>query len=46
LQESHFFVPADQRGQAARRDNVEPGLHPTLTQNPTPSSPLGHRTGQ
>ena len=34
LQECHFFVPPDQWSQAARRDDVEPGLRPTLLQDP------------
>ena len=33
LQESHFFVPAYQRGQASRRGYVEPGLRSTLLQD-------------
>ena len=41
LQEEHLFVPADQRGQAAWRDDVEPGLCPTLVQDPIDLERLG-----
>src|SRR6266567_5628483 len=40
-QESHFFVPSNQRGQAVRRDDVEPGLRPALVQDSIDLEGLG-----
>ena len=37
----HFFVPSDQRGQAAQCDDVEPGLRPTPVQDPIDLERLG-----
>src|SRR5262249_12663913 len=33
LKQAHFFVPPYKRGQATRRNNVEPSLRPTLVQH-------------
>ena len=41
VQERHFFVPAHQWRQAARRDDVEPGLRPTRLQRPRDLEGLG-----
>jgi hypothetical protein len=42
LHEHYLFVPPYQGGQAARRDDVEPGLRPTPVQDPIDLERLGH----